>query len=134
MEFRRLLFRSMLRLAGCKVQAPRSWPAPPSGPGPCIRPAGAFFGAIWRAGGCSDLSPEASAGRPVAASPGSAHLGLGELVVQQSVQLGGLGAGAAEAAADSLDGDAGVDQLGGVGVAKLVDVDNQPGDRAVALP
>jgi len=33
-------------------------------------------------------------------------LGVGDLVVQQRVQLGGLGAGVAEAPADGLDGHA----------------------------
>nr|WP_239154550.1 hypothetical protein [Amycolatopsis sp. FDAARGOS 1241] len=41
---------------------------------------------------------------------------------------------AAEPAADALDGDAGVDEFGGVGVAQLVDVDVDFGGSAVAVP
>jgi len=63
-----------------------------------------------------------------------ADLGVGDLVVQQRVQLGGLGAGVPEAPADGLDGHPGVDQLGGVGVAQLVDLQADPGRAAVALP
>jgi hypothetical protein len=44
----------------------------------------------------------------------SADLGVGDLVGQQGVDLGGLGEGVAEAAAHDLDGDAAVDQLSGV--------------------
>jgi hypothetical protein len=40
----------------------------------------------------------------------------------------------AEAAAHDLDGDAAVDQLGGVGVAELVDADPGTGGGAVLLP
>src|SRR5271166_2710024 len=36
----------------------------------------------------------------------SADLGVGDLVGQQGIDLGGLGGGVAEAAADDLDGDA----------------------------
>jgi hypothetical protein len=60
--------------------------------------------------------------------------GVGDLVVQQRVQLGGFGGGVAEAAADGLDGDASVDEFGGVGVAQLVDVDLDASLGAVALP
>ena len=41
---------------------------------------------------------------PVAASAGGADLGVGHLVVQQGIQLGGFGAGVAEAAAYGFDG------------------------------
>jgi hypothetical protein len=47
------------------------------------------------------------------------------------VELGGLGGGVAEASADDFDGDAGVDEFGGVGVAELVDVDLDSGLLAV---
>jgi hypothetical protein len=68
----------------------------------------------------------------VAAASGGAYLGVGDLVGEQ--ELGGLGGGVAEAAADDFDGDAGVDEFGGVGVAELVDVDLDSGRFAVALP
>ena len=42
------------------------------------------------------------------------------------VQLGGFGAGVAEAAAYGFDGHSRVDQLGGMDVAELVDVEVQP--------
>jgi hypothetical protein len=48
------------------------------------------------------------------ASAGCADLGVGDLVVEQRVQPGGFGGGVAEAAAHGLDGDAGVDEFGGV--------------------
>ncbi|MEP7024620.1 MAG: response regulator transcription factor [Actinomycetota bacterium] len=54
-------------------------------------------------------APRRLAGCPVAAPAGGADLGVGDLVVKQGVQLGGLGAGVAEAAADGFDGDAGVE-------------------------
>nr|WP_246090442.1 hypothetical protein [Nonomuraea deserti] len=60
--------------------------------------------------------------------------GGGGLVAEQLVQLGGFGGGVAEAAADGLDRDAGVDELGGVGVAQLVNVDLDASLRAVGLP
>lgn len=60
----------------------------------------------------------------------AADLGVGDLVVQQRVQPGGFGGGVAEAAAHGLRGDASVDELGGEGVAQLVDVDLDPGLRA----
>jgi hypothetical protein len=41
------------------------------------------------------IRPGASACRPVTASAGSTYLGVGDLVIQQGVQLGGLGAGVA---------------------------------------
>jgi hypothetical protein len=40
----------------------------------------------------------------------------------------------AQASADSFDGDASVDEFGGVGVAELVDVDLNAGGFAVVLP
>jgi hypothetical protein len=70
----------------------------------------------------------------VAAPSGGADLGVGDLVGEQGVELGGLGGGVAEAAADDFDGNAGVDEFGGVGVAELVDVDLDSGRFAVALP
>src|SRR6266571_5933805 len=70
----------------------------------------------------------------VAAASGGADLGVGDVVREECVELGGLGGGVAEAAADDFDGDAGVDELGGVGVAELVDVDLDSGCFAVALP
>jgi hypothetical protein len=56
------------------------------------------------------------------AASGGADFVVGDLVVEQGVQLGGLGGGMSESKADGFDGDAGVDQFGGVGVAQLVDV------------
>jgi hypothetical protein len=72
--------------------------------------------------------------RSVAAASGGADLGVGDLVVEQRVQLGRFGGGVAETATYGLDGDAGVDEFGGVGVAQLVDVDLDAGLRAVGLP
>ena len=63
-----------------------------------------------------------------------ADLGVGDLVGEQGVDLGGLGRGVAQAAAHDLDGDAAVDQLGGVRVAELVDADPSTGGNAVLLP
>lgn len=40
----------------------------------------------------------------------------------------------AEASADDFDGDAGVDEFGGVGMSELVDVDLDSGRFAVGLP
>jgi len=51
------------------------------------------------AGSASRLAPPA----------GGADLGVGDLVGEQSVGLGGFGGGVAEAAADDLDGDAAVE-------------------------
>ena len=67
----------------------------------------------------------------VTAPTGGADLGIGDLVGQQCVDLGGLGGGVAEAAAYDLDGHAAVDQLGGVRVAELVDAD--PGTGGLVL-
>ncbi|WP_425434805.1 hypothetical protein [Nonomuraea jiangxiensis] len=75
-----------------------------------------------------------SARRPVAAAADGADLGVGDLAVQQRVQLRRLRGDVAEAAADGLDGDAGVDEFGGVGVAQLVDVEVDASGGAVALP
>lgn len=47
---------------------------------------------------------------------------VGDLNGEQRSYLSGFGGGVAEPAADDLDGDAGVDELDGVGVAQLVDV------------
>jgi hypothetical protein len=63
-----------------------------------------------------------------------ADLGVGDLVGEQGVHLGGLGGSMAEAAAHDLDGHAAVDQLGGVRVAELVDADLNTGGGAVLLP
>jgi hypothetical protein len=57
---------------------------------------------------------------------GGADLCVGDLVIQQGVQLGGFSAGMAQAAAHGLDRYPGVDQLGGMGVAELVDVKVDP--------
>jgi hypothetical protein len=46
----------------------------------------------------------------VAASAGVADLGVGDLVVEFGVELGGLGGCLAQAAAYGLDGDTGVDE------------------------
>ncbi|MGN9846393.1 hypothetical protein ACTMTI_50610 [Nonomuraea sp. H19] len=54
----------------------------------------------------------------ISVSAGSADVGVWDLVIEQRIQLGGLGGGVAEAAADGLDGDADVDEFGGVGVAQ----------------
>ena len=56
----------------------------------------------------------------VTAATGGANLSVGDLVVQQGIQLGGLGGGVAEAATDGLDGRSGVDEFGGMGVAQLL--------------
>ena len=61
-----------------------------------------------------------SPARGLALAAGGADLGVGDLVGEQGVDLGGLGGGVAEAAAHNLDGDAAVDQFGGVGVAELI--------------
>src|SRR5262249_4046260 len=86
------------------------------------------FSAIWR-----DVSRSAWCS-VVTAPAGSADLGVGDLVGEQGVDLGGLGGGVAEAAAHDLDGDAAVDQLAGVRVAELVDADPGAGGGAVLLP
>ena len=70
----------------------------------------------------------------LAFAAGGADLGVGDLVGEQGVDLGGLGGGVAEAAAHDLDGHAAVDQLGGVRVAELVDADPGAGGGAVLLP
>ena len=72
--------------------------------------------------------------RLVTAPAGGADLGISDLVGQQGVDLGGLGGGVAEAAAHDLNGNAAVDQLGGVGMAELVDADPGAGCGAVFLP
>src|SRR5271166_2688629 len=75
-----------------------------------------------------------SPARGLALAAGGADLGVGDLVDEQGVGLGGLGGRVAEAAAYDLDGDAAVDQFGGVGVAELVDADPGAGGGAVFLP
>lgn len=49
----------------------------------------------------------------VAAAAGGADLVVGDLVGEQSVDLGRLGGGVAEPTTDGFDGDARVDQFGG---------------------
>jgi hypothetical protein len=87
-----------------------------------------IFIAIWR-----DASRSACR-RLVTVSAGGADLGVGDLVGEQGVDLGGLGRGVAQAAAHDLDGDAAVDQLGGVRVAELVDAGLSTSGNAVFLP
>jgi hypothetical protein len=72
---------------------------------------------------------------PTSAAPtGGADLVVGDLVGQQGIELGGFGGGVAEAGADGLEGHPGVDQLGGVGMAELVDVEVDAGGGAVEGP
>ena len=70
----------------------------------------------------------------LAFAAGGSDLGVGDLVGEQGVDLGGLGRGVAQAAAHHLDGHAAVDQLAGVRVAELVDADPGVGGGAVLLP
>src|SRR5215472_18063473 len=89
--------------------------------------------------GCPKSSADGTPGARSLASglafaPGGADLGVGDLVGEQGVGLGGLGGGVTEAPAHHLDGDAAVDQLGGVRVAKLVDADPGTGGGAVLRP
>ena len=72
--------------------------------------------------------------RRVAASAGSAHLGVCDLVVQQRVRLGGLELEWSRRRRTASMETPELKLLGGVGVAKLVDVHDQPGGRSVALP
>lgn len=60
------------------------------------------------------------------AASGGADFVVGDLVVEQGVELGGLGGGVPEPPADGFDGHPGVDQFGGMRVAQLVDVDVGP--------
>jgi len=87
----------------------------------------------------SALSARSAVLRVVSVPPGRGaggqrDLGVGDLVLQQGVQLGGLGAGVAQAAAHGFDGHLGIDQLGGMGVAERVDAEAGSGLGAVALP
>jgi hypothetical protein len=60
-----------------------------------------------RLGKCGAFGGRSAA---VAAAAGGADLGVGDLVGEQGVELGGLGGGVAQASADSFDGDASVDE------------------------
>ena len=88
---------------------------------------------IWRPGVSGDASALTSP-PGVAAPTGGADLIVGDFVGQQRVDLGGFSAGVAESAAHGFDGDPAVDQLGGVGVAELVDADPGAGGGAVLRP
>jgi hypothetical protein len=79
-------------------------------------------------------------GRDRSSAPGlafaarGADLGVGDLVGKQGVDLGRLGGGVTQTAADDLDGHAAVDQLGGVRVAELVDADPGADGGTVLFP
>jgi hypothetical protein len=89
---------------------------------------------VWLPGSVRWPGSLALAGPAVAPPARRADFSVGDLVVQQGVQLRGFGAGVPEPTSDGLDGDAGVDELGAMGVVELVDVDADPGVAAVALP
>lgn len=83
--------------------------------------------------GTDDESYSGSGALP-ASSPGGLDLGVGDLVDEQDVDLSGVGGGVPKAFAHDLDGDAGVDELRGVGMAQLIDVNFDAFLRAIPDP